>query len=119
MEPTYPNNGINFCFKLHYLFSDPKRFDVVAVRLAGERLMMLKRIVGLEGERVEFRNGQLFVNSVRIEEPYVRGPCEWNLPPREVEKGKVYVVGDNRNMPIEEHVFGQVAGNRIVGSPLW
>ena len=119
MEPTYRNNGFNFCFKLRYLFSGPNRFDVVAVRFAGNRVMLLKRVIALEGEQVEFRNGKLFVDQRGVEEPYVRFPCQWSLAPRRVEKGSVYVAGDNRNMPIEQHVFGQTAMSRIVGAPLW
>ncbi len=119
MEPTYHNHGVNFCFKLRYLFTGPKRFDVVGVRFAGNRVMLLKRVIALEGEQVEFRNGTLFINSEAIGEPHVRYSRSWNLPPRKVEKGKVYVVGDNRSMPIEQHVFGQAAVSRIVGTPLW
>jgi len=119
MEPTYHNGCINFCFRLHYLISDLKRFDVVAVRLAGNRVMLLKRVVALEGEQVEFRDGELFINSQRVEEPHVRFSCNWNLPPRRIQTGNVYVVGDNRSMPMEQHVFGQTAINRIVGTPLW
>ncbi len=119
MEPTYSNNSFRFYFRLQYLFSHPKRFDVVTVRLAGDKVMLLKRIVALPGEEVEFREGKLFVNSTEIEEPYVRYPCDWNLSPRRVEEGNVYVIGDNRDMPIEQHVFGQTPIHRIVGRPLW
>ena len=119
MEPTYPDRGVNFCWRLRYLFSEPKRHDVVAVRFAGTKVMLLKRVIAFEGERVEFRRGKLFVDEREIDEPYVRYPCNWNLPPREVEKGCVYVVGDNRSMPIENHVFGQTSMKRIVGVPLW
>jgi signal peptidase I len=119
MEPTYPNGGINLCWKLRYLFSHPKRHDVVALRLAGNKVMLLKRVVALEGEQVEFRDGRLFVNGKAIEEPYVRHRSNWSLPPRQVEKGCVYVVGDNRSMPMENHHFGQASNNRIIGAPLW
>lgn len=119
MEPTYRNGGINFCWKLKYLFSDPKRFDVIAIRFGGDRRMLLKRVVALEGEQVEFRQGKLFIDGKAIDESYVQYPCDWNLSPRLVEKGYVYVIGDNRSMPIEEHLFGQTRVERIVGSPLW
>ncbi len=66
MEPTYRSRGINFCWRLRYLFSKPKRHDVVVVRFAGSKVMLLKRVVGLEGERVEFRDGKLFVNGSPI-----------------------------------------------------
>jgi len=81
--------------------------------------MLLKRVVALEGEQVEFIEGRLFVNGKEVAESYVRYPCHWNLPPRLVEKGSVYVVGDNRDMPIEHHYFGQTSAKRIEGTPLW
>jgi signal peptidase I len=119
MEPTYHDGGFNFCWRLRYLISKPRRFDVVTVRLAGDQVMLLKRVVALEGEEVEFRKGVLFVNSEEIFEPYLRSPCNWNLPSRQVEKGCVYVVGDNRVMPMEQHVFGQADIQRILGAPVW
>jgi len=81
--------------------------------------MLLKRVVAWEGEQVEFYKGKLLVDGRELEEPYVRYPCNWNLSPRRVEKDCVYVVGDNRNMPIENHHFGQTPKRRIVGGPLW
>lgn len=119
MEPTYQDGQFNFCWRLRYAFSQPKRGDVVVVRLAGRKIMLLKRVVALEGEEVEFCDGQLFVNGRQVEEPHVRYPCGWNLQPRRVEPGHVYLIGDNRSMPIEQHQFGQTPLNRIVGSPLW
>jgi len=119
MEPTYRDGGVNFCWRLRYLGSEPKRRDVVAVRLAGSKIMLLKRVVAREGEQVEFRHGRLFVDDKEVEEPYLRFPCNWNLAPRRVEKDCVYVVGDNRSMPIEDHYFGQTSKTRIMGVPLW
>ena len=119
MEPTYHNGGVNFCWRVQYLFSEPKKHDVVTVCLAGNRVMLLKRVVAREGEQVEFRDGRLFVDGKEMEEPYVRYACDWNLPPRQVEKDYVYVVGDNRSMPIENHLFGQASEKRITGAPLW
>lgn len=119
MWPTYRNGGMNFCFTLAFLFSDPVRADVVTIRLAGNRAMLLKRIVALENDTVEFRDGRLLVNQQVVPEPYVSGPCDWNLPPRTVKPGHVYVVGDNRSVPMDRHHFGQTPVERIVGEPLW
>ena len=119
MEPTYRDRGFNFIWKPKYWLNGPRRGDVVAVRLAGARVVYLKRVVALPGDRVEFQDGTLFVNGRPVKEPYVEGPCNWNLPPREVEPGQVYLVGDNRNMPMEQHDFGQTSERRIVGAPLW
>lgn len=119
MEPTYSNGGINFCWRLGYLFSEPAPQDVVLVRLAGKKVMLLKRIIALQGQTVEFREGRLFVDGKRIDEPYVRYACNWNLSPRQVKNDCVYVVGDNRNMPLRNHSLGQTSRKRIVGVPLW
>jgi signal peptidase I len=119
MEPTYHNGSFNFCWRLRYLFSEPQRGDVVMVRLAGNKVVLLKRIVAVEGEQVAFRGGKLLVDGKEIEEPYVRYPCNWDLPPRLVEKGYVYVVGDNRSELMERHYFGQTTIERIIGAPVW
>ena len=119
MEPTYHHGGFNFCWRPTTFFSAPQRHDVVALRFAGPRVMLLKRIVALEGEWVEFRGGRLWVNGQERKEPYVRYPCDWDLSPRRVEQKCVYVVGDNRSMPMEDHHFGQASMKRIVGIPLW
>ncbi|WP_028319179.1 signal peptidase I [Desulfobulbus elongatus] len=119
MEPTYRDGGFAFCWRGRYLFAEPGRGDVVAIRFAGQRVMLLKRIVGLAGDTVEFRNGALFVNNAMVREPYIRSPSDWNLAPRRVEPGKVYVVGDNRAVPLERHQMGQVERARIAGGVLW
>ena len=76
-------------------------------------------MVALEGDLVEFQNGPLFINEKKIDERYVRYPSDWNLSPRKVDKGHVYVVGDNRNVSIDVHQFGQTSIDRIIGVPLW
>ena len=89
------------------------------VRFAGSKVMLLKRVIALEGEQVEFRDGKLFVDGREIREPYISYPYRWNLSARQVEKDCIYVVGDNRSMPIESHHLGQASKRRIMGVPLW
>ena len=81
--------------------------------------MLLKRIIATEGETVEFKEGYLHINGKKINEPYVTGRQKWDLLPRTVKKDHVYVVGDNRNVPMKMHDFGQTPVNRIIGAPLW
>lgn len=118
MLPTYNRSGFTFCKKWSYWFESPKRGDIVIIRYASN-LYLLKRIVALEGDTVEFRNGVLFVNGVEQNEPYVRYLSNWRLKPRKVEPGHCYVVGDNRSQPINEHIFGQISLERISGKPLF
>lgn len=119
MAPTYTTGSFNFCFALRYLFSPPAPPDVVLVRMAGQSIMLMKRVVATGGQSVEFREGRLFVNGKKLEEPYVAGKCDWNVPSVTVKSGYVYVVGDNRSMPARTHTFGQTSIDRIAGVPLW
>lgn len=119
MEPTYRDGSFILCWRLLYLFSSPKPGDVVMVRFSGTRTMYLKRVVALAGDTVAFRSGVLFVNGRKREEPYVKHREPWNLPPRKVDSDHVYVVGDNRGMPMDNHAFGQTEVRRIAGGPLW
>ncbi len=80
--------------------------------------MLLKRIVALEKQTVEFRKGLLYVDGNVIEEPYVRFRSDWELPPRVIAPGHVYVVGDNRGTSMARHQFGAIEINRIVGGIL-
>jgi len=119
MEPTFHDGGFRFCLRQRFLFSPPGHGDVVAIRFAGRRVILLKRVVALSGETVEFRHGRLFVNGLQVNEPYVHFVNrDWNLPPRMVSPGRVYVIGDNRGVPMLQHHFGQVDITRIVGGVL-
>jgi signal peptidase I len=68
---------------------------------------------------VEFKDGKLYVDGKELREPYIKYPCKWNKAPLRVDTGCVYVVGDNRSVPIEEHQFGQIEMKRLAGSTIW
>ena len=116
MEPAYTAPGFTF---VRAWSRDPARGDVVALRWEGRRKMLLKRVLAFEGETVAFSNGVCLVDGAPLDEPYVAFNAGWNLPPRTVEPGCLYVMGDNRGVPPETHVGGQIARRRVVGKPLW
>ena len=118
MLPTYHTGQINFVNRLAYLFREPRRGDVVSIRFSGRDIMLMKRIVGLPGETVEFRGGHLYINGNLLEEPYVKRRCSWDSDPVTVGPFEYYVVGDNRSMPIGLHEHGRAARNRIIGKVL-
>ena len=119
MLPTY-SGSVNFVNRLAYLGHEPRRGDVVAIRLAGESIMFMKRVIGLPGETVEFSNGRLRINGHYLEEPYVKFTCNWNFIPERSKLGdnEYYVVGDNRSMPFPDHTQGAAKRQRIVGKVL-
>ena len=119
MLPTYKENGFNLVNRLAYLFHDPQRGDVVAVRmLAGEHRMFLKRIVGLPGETVAFHGGHVFINGKLLDEPYVRLPCNWEQEARQDGPDQYYVVGDNRDNQMEWHSQGRAPRRLLLGKVL-
>ena len=78
-------------------------------------LMYLKRVIGLPGESVAFTGGVVYINGQALDEPYEKGDCDWNLPPVKLGPTEYFVVGDNRSMPSQFHVFGKVERDHIVG----
>lgn len=115
MLPTYKDRSWNFVNRLAYVWHEPRRGDVVSIRLAGPHVMYLKRIVGLPGETVAFENGHVLIDGQVLDEPYEKSPCDWNRPPVKLGPDEYFVVGDNRTMPQQFHVFGRVERYRIVG----
>ena len=119
MEPTYSSHGFNFCVFTAYRSHPPARGDVVVLKYGGTRYMLLKRVLAFEGETVAFSNGVCMVDGKPLDEPYVVKNSGWNVPPRTVQPGHVYVMGDNRSVPFEIPVGGEISLARVAGRPLW
>lgn len=119
MEPTYRDRSFTLINRLSYTFKPPARGEIVAIKLAGRRLMFLKRIIGLPGETVTIRDGQVLINDIPLLEPYIISPWPWNLAGRVLTTGEYFVIGDNRRQPLEQHFFGRVYNQQIVGQALW
>jgi signal peptidase I len=121
MVPTYKDHSINFINRLAYFRHEPQRGDVVGIHLkppgdsSTPTVMYLKRIVGLPGETVYFRNGRIMINGQVLDEPYEKAACNWNTAPDSLGTNEYYVVGDNRTMSQFDHVFGRFERFRIVG----
>ena len=77
----------------------------------------IKRVIGLPGETVELRNGELFVDGVRIEEPYLRGPVDTrDFGPVQVPEDELFVLGDNRlNSNDSRFGLGFVPVDKVIG----
>jgi len=76
----------------------------------------IKRVIALPGETVEGHDGHVFVNGVRLVEPYLpEGTVTSDFGPVTVEPGKLWVMGDNRGNSADSRVFGQIEQDTIVG----
>ncbi len=118
MIPTYGERGFTCAFRWSYFFSAPRRGDVVAVSYFGSRYL-LKRVLAVEKDTVEFREGKLFVNGQPCVEPYVKYQGKWDIPETFVPEGYCFVAGDNRQQDKSRHLFGLVKIKRLVGKVLF
>lgn len=115
MSPAIEDGDLVFVNRLGYWRSPPRRGDIVAVRLAGPRVVYVKRVVALPGEQVRIDQGTVFVNGAPLEEPYVVGRRPWTAGTTTLEDDQYLVIGDNRRMPMGSHAFGKVRRARILG----
>jgi signal peptidase I len=118
MLPTYKDRSVHLVSRVAYLWHEPRRGDVVSIRLAGIHVMYMKRIIGLPGETVAFVNGHVLIDGKVLDEPYEKYDCDWNLPPVKLDANEYYVVGDNRTMPPQYHTQGVASRDRIIGKLL-
>jgi signal peptidase I len=115
MMPTYQEGQFIFVNRLAYRFSPVKRGDVVAITLNGGGAVLVKRIIALPGEKVSIEAGQVYVDGAPLNEPYLRFFIPWNMREGTVGADEVFVIGDNRSMPLENHDFGFAGQDRILG----
>jgi len=115
MEPLYSTGDFGFVNALPYYWSDPKRFDIVAIKAPHKNVMYLKRVIGLPNEKLEIRNGVVYIDGEPLDEPYVEFNARWNLKEQSIAANKYFVIGDNRGMAKERHVHGAVERSNIAG----
>ncbi len=98
MENTIMIDDKVITFRLSYLFSNPKRGDIIVFPFPdNEEEDYIKRIIGLPGETVEGRDGYVYINGKKLEEPYVKDKINQDFGPYTVEKASYFMMGDNRN----------------------
>lgn len=82
-----------------YMFSEPERGDIIVAqphKLNGEYI--IKRLIGLPGDRIEIKDNTLYLNGKAVEEDYLAEPMKSADMEMEVSEGCVFVMGDNRNV---------------------
>ncbi len=113
MEPNLHEGEYVLIDKVSYLLHPPERGDIIVFTQPG-RPDLIKRIIGLPGDTIEARAGQVYVNGTAIEEPYLKQPTA-NVVARVVEPGHYFVMGDNRGNSSDSRVIGAIAASSIVG----
>ncbi len=123
MEPTLVPHEWLFINKIGYRLGDPQRGDVVIVNDpstdgANSGKYLVKRIIGIPGDTIEIRGGQLYVNGTLQVEAYTDAAIEdEDYGPAVVEKDRYFIMGDNRHAGAskDSRMFGTVPSKLIKG----
>jgi signal peptidase I len=124
MLPTLQINDRLIVDKLSYRFANPVRGDIVVFdppAKLGFKDAFIKRVIGLPGDRVEVKNGKVYVNDKVLSEKYIEEAPSYTwsstslTPDGIVPEGHYLVLGDNRNNSYDGHYWGFIPKDRIVG----
>lgn len=98
------------------IFHAPRRGEVIVfVPINNGKPDLIKRVIGIEGDKIEIRQGKLYINDRPIEEPYVNPSSGQSFGPVIVGKGELFVMGDNRGNSSDSRVFGMLPVSHVVG----
>ena len=101
MEETIPTHSLLISMRLPYMVGDPQpeRGDVVTFWNDEMDKLLVKRVIGLPGDKVSFSGGYVYINGQKLDEPYLRkegSTVSANNAEFTVPEGCMFFLGDNR-----------------------
>lgn len=122
MLPTLQIGDRVLVDKIAYKFNGIERGDIVVFTPPPEARTpevgkndLIKRVIGLPGEKVEVNNSQVYINDKPIKEPYIKDEPLYSWGPETVPDGELFVMGDNRNNSFDSHAWGFLPEKNIKG----
>jgi signal peptidase I len=120
MMPTLQDGERYYLNRWRYLFVSPQRGDIVVIRDPGHNDFAVKRIVAQPLDWINLRDGQIFINGRRMDEPYLERNTRTDAPDLKekwIQLGadQYYVLGDNRANSEDSRFYGRVQGKDILG----
>ena len=108
--------------RMSYRFGEPERGQIIvfktvdaAASAEGEE-DLIKRVVAIEGDTVEGREGAVWINGDRLDEPYLdEGQFTTDFGPVEIIEDHLWMMGDNRIRSSDSRYFGQVPVDNVLG----
>ena len=84
-----------------------------------ENSALIKRLVGLPGDTLQVKNGQLIRNGKELEEAWLRLPMNYEMEEVTVPNHYLWVLGDNRNNSLDSHLWGYLPEKNVIGTAIW
>ena len=92
-----------------------ERFDIVVVNKNVEGNNLIKRVIGLPGETIKYRNNKLYINGEEIEDTYAFGQTK-NFSEITLGEDEYFLMGDNREVSKDSRVIGVIKKQEIEGT---
>ncbi|NJD02644.1 MAG: signal peptidase I [Ruminiclostridium sp.] len=124
MQPTLVEGDNLVVEKLSAKLGGLHKGDIIVFYVPEENRQLIKRLIAVEGDKVEIKNGKVYINDKAVKEDYLRGVETQPLGFPEydsliVPKGFVYVLGDNRPNSKDSRSIGPVEASRISGRAIF
>ena len=122
MEPTLVGDQHLLIDKLTPRFDDYSRGDIIVFHAPGtapDAVPYIKRVIGVGGDHIALKGGDVYVNGAKLDEPYISpdGPTRpltdqatWDVP-----VGSLFVMGDHRTQSEDSRAFGVVPVPSVIG----
>ncbi len=124
MEPNLASSGQRVLIvKAAYWFGhEPQRGDIIVFQPPDDwpnarHLPFIKRVIGLPGDTVEIKAGQIYINDSEqaLAEPYIKKSFTYSTMLITVPEDFYYVLGDNRDISEDSHLYGPISQDSIIG----
>ena len=119
MFPTYTEGDYGYSFIITKKLGI-SRFDTAVIRTdsSSKEKLLVKRVIGLPGETIEYKDNRLYVNGVYVEEPFLKDVTTQDLKIT-LSDHEYYCLGDNRNVSRDSRFYGPFDGSDIVSTHLF
>ncbi|MEZ4870432.1 MAG: signal peptidase I [Caldilineaceae bacterium] len=115
MEPNLYERQRLIIDKFTYYFRTPHRNDIIVIKRPDMEELLVKRIVGLPGERIKIQAGIVYINGSPLPEPFPHGSFPQNMEERTLGALQYFVLGDNRGNSNDSRSFGPIMRDDIQG----
>ena len=113
MNDTLQHGDTMILNKIGMKINGIKRFDIVVIETADSYL--IKRVIGMPGESIEYKDGKLYINDKEYKDPYYKDNT-LDFEKTKIPKGYYFVMGDNRGDSIDSRIIGPVKKEDILGT---